>query len=107
MSGDDERPRVGLRRPDEPRASASLSMPLPDSGVHPVVDLGAAPTLVSTSSGDGDEDLDDEAGEASPDEQDPPEGYGSRYADLGLKLALANRMDHVCAAIAPSDSRER
>ncbi|MCB9713713.1 MAG: protein kinase [Myxococcales bacterium] len=80
MSGDDDRPE--LTRPSlAPADSATgpVSLPAIDSGAHPMVDVGAAPTLVSASSMDGDE-LD--AG--PPDDEHPPEGFGSRYADLGL-----------------------
>ena len=59
MSGeDDDRPSasppqseasLGIRRPDLGVSSASLSLPIADSGVIAVVDLGAAPTLVSQS----------------------------------------------------------
>ncbi len=90
MSGeDDDRPQVKppsaepleLRRPEPGSPSASLSMPLVESGLHPIVDLGAAPTLVSASSMDG-----QEPGCLPPSEEDdePPDGFGGRYADLGL-----------------------
>lgn len=61
--------------------SVSLSMPIIDSGTHPVVDLGAAPTLVSASSIDG-AFTEDPA--PPPDDDQPPVGFGLRYADLGM-----------------------
>jgi tRNA A-37 threonylcarbamoyl transferase component Bud32 len=72
---------LGIRRPDLGGSGASLSMPIADSGLIPVVDLGAAPTLVSQSSMDGPEP---EGGMPVDEDDEPPEGFGSRYAELGL-----------------------
>ena len=93
MSGedDDDRPSVSpprselsrgdLRRSPPGASSASTSLPIIDSGLHPIVDLGAAPTLVSASSMDGPEP-DDPVLEAHDDEH--AAGFGTRYADLGM-----------------------
>ncbi|MCX4244600.1 serine/threonine-protein kinase [Paraliomyxa miuraensis] len=89
MSGeDDDRPPVsppqaGASSGSHLRAplGASLSQPITDSGLIPIVDLGAAPTLVSASSVDGGE-LDEPSSE--PDDEHPPQGFGNRYTDQGL-----------------------
>lgn len=90
MSGeDDDRPPVslplsevslGIRRADLQPSSASMSQPV-ESGSHPVVDLGAAPTLVSQSSMDG---LELDGTGPTGDDEGAAGGLGSRYADLGL-----------------------
>jgi tRNA A-37 threonylcarbamoyl transferase component Bud32 len=74
---------LGIRRPDLGISNASLSLPLIESGLHPVVDLGAAPTLVSQSSMDGPEP-DGSMPPHDDDDDEPPEGFGSRYSDQGL-----------------------
>jgi eukaryotic-like serine/threonine-protein kinase len=93
MSGeDDDRPSasplseasLGIRRPDLGIAGASLSMPIVDSSSLPIVDLGAAPTLVSASSMDGPEPDGSMPPAPEEDDDEPPDGFGSRYADVGL-----------------------
>ncbi len=90
MSAKDDRPQAGAPtaadRQVEPTVSslpslpsASTSMPIVDSGAHPVVKLGEAPTLVSASSMDG---FENEAPGTSP--EDHAVGMDARYADLGL-----------------------
>ncbi len=92
MSGeDDDRspvdPPIREAPLDFPSTAPLPSMPIIDSGVHPVVDLGAAPTLVSASSVDGldadgnpIEPVAVESGEAGT----TAKGFGSRYTDVGL-----------------------
>ncbi|MEX1361548.1 MAG: serine/threonine-protein kinase, partial [Nannocystaceae bacterium] len=81
MSGDDDRRELATAplASSDSATSTATSLPVVDSGPHPIVDVGAAPTLVSASSVDGLED-EPQAG----DEQQPQAGFGARYTDTGL-----------------------
>ncbi|MCH9684073.1 MAG: protein kinase, partial [Deltaproteobacteria bacterium] len=87
MSGEDDRslvepppaPRSDAAPSPAARPTASDSIPVVDSGAHPVVTLGEAPTLVSASSMDG-----IDPSERPPDAADLDTALGNRYADIGL-----------------------